>query len=154
MCVYWASKFLAFSNDKANLSHDLQIREFLNHLSSQKNISDWQIKQADDAIRLYFNHFLNGNRSLYPNQPQKEKNPSDISQILCEMREAIRIKHYSYRTEQTYLDWAKRFISYIANIKKKDLHSAGLTSNDVRDYLSYLALKKRVSSATQNQALL
>lgn len=149
--AHWASKFLMFSNNNENLIPDLRVREFLNYLSSQKNISDWQVRQADDAIRLYIHHFLDGNSSLYPKQLQKGKNHSDISQILGEMREAIRIKHYSYRTEQTYLDWTKRFIGYIVNIKKKD-HSTSLTSNDVRDYLSYLALKKRVSSSTQNQA--
>lgn len=152
-CAYWASKFLSFSNNNENLTPDLRVREFLNHLRQQKNITDWQLRQADDALRLYMNHFLAGNTStLSPNLPENEKKSFDITQILYEMREAIRIKHYSYSTEQTYLDWAKRFFYYIANEKRKDIHSAGFDSNDVRDYLSYLALKRNVSASTQNQA--
>jgi hypothetical protein len=49
--AHWASKFLTFSNNNENLTPDLRVMEFLNYLSSQKNISDWQVKQADDAIR-------------------------------------------------------------------------------------------------------
>ncbi|MBI4839223.1 MAG: integron integrase [Nitrospirae bacterium] len=76
----------------------------------------------------------------------------DVLKVLSEMREAIRIKHYSYSTEQTYLDWTKRFFSYITNEKKKDIHSVGFDAHDVRDFLSYLALKRNVSASTQNQA--
>jgi hypothetical protein len=36
------------------------------------------------------------------------------------MRKAIRIKHYSYSTERTYIDWAKRFFDYTLNIKKNE----------------------------------
>lgn len=102
-------------------------------------------------MRLYVYHFLKGDTSsLSPNLPQKRL--PDISQVLSEMREAIRIKHYSYRTEQSYTDWAKRFVDYTLNVKKKDVHIAGLDSSDVRDYLGYLVLKQRVSASTQNQA--
>ena len=68
------------------------------------------------------------------------------------MREVIRIKHYAYSTEQSYIDWVRKFYDYTSTIKKKNLHSSSFNSDDVRDYLSHLALKKRVSSSTQNQA--
>ena len=42
----WASKFLAFSKNDPNLSHDLKVQKFFNYLNTQKNIADWQIKQA------------------------------------------------------------------------------------------------------------
>ena len=149
--AHWVSKFLAFSNRNEDLGPDLRVKKFLNHLKSQKNISDWQIRQADDALRLYINHFLDGKTlALSPNLPRKRL--PDFSKILGEMRQAIRIKHYSYRTERSYIDWAERFIHYLSNIRKKDVHTAGLDSGDVRDFLSYLALKRRVSSSTQNQA--
>ena len=68
------------------------------------------------------------------------------------MRQAIRIKHYSYKTEHSYIGWAERFFDYLSHTKKKDLHTDFLGSEDVRDFLSYLALTKRVSASTQNQA--
>lgn len=40
--AYWVSKFLAFSNSNEDLTPDLRVREFLNHLRQQKNIADWQ----------------------------------------------------------------------------------------------------------------
>ena len=87
-----------------------------------------------------------------PGKPQKGRKIPDTSQVIQEMRKAIRIKHYSYSTERTYIDWAKRFFHYTLNMRKKDITTSGLDSSDVRDYLSYLAMKRNVSSSTQNQA--
>jgi len=149
--AHWVSKFSAFSNENQDLGPDLGVEKFLNQLKSQMKIADWQVRQADESLRLYIHHFLNGKTSvLSPNVPQ-ERFP-DASRILGEMREAIRIKHYSYRTERSYLEWAKRFIDYTSKVKKKDVRAAGLDSGDVKDFLSFLALTKRVSSSTQNQA--
>ena len=156
--AHWVSKFLAFSNRNENLGPDLKVEKFLNHLKSQKNISDWQIKQADDALRLYIHHFLDGKTSiLSPNSVSSRtdlprKKLPDVSKTLGEMRQAIRIKHYSYRTERSYMDWAERFFQYASHVKKKDVQSASLDSRDIKDFLSYLALKRRVSASTQNQA--
>jgi hypothetical protein len=147
--AHWVSKFLAFSNRNEDLGPDLKVEKFLNHLKSQKNISDWQIKQADDALRLYIHHFLDGKTSiLSPNSVSSRtdlprKKLPDVSKILGEMRQAIRIKHYSYRTEHSYMDWAERFFQYTSHVKKKDVQSASLDSRDIKDFLSYLALKRR-----------
>ena len=151
--AHWARKFLSFSNNK-NLTLELRVEEFLNYLRSQDNISDWQIKQADNAVQLYVNQFLERNESSsLSTQSEKTKNLSASSEIIEEMREALRIKHYAYRTELVYIDWTKEFYAYIKNVKKKDLQSS-LDSADVRSFLSHLALKKRVAASTQNQALL
>jgi integron integrase len=149
----WVSKFIAFSNRNEELNHDLLFEKFLDKLKSQKNTADWQIKQARDAVQLYIAHFMADKKTtLQPNKPQKGREIPDISQVIQEMRKAIRIKHYSYSTERTYLDWAKRFFDYTLKLKKKDITPSGLDSSDVRDYLSYLAMKQHVSSSTQNQA--
>jgi integron integrase len=149
----WVSKFIAFSNRHEELNHELLFQKFLDKLKSQKNTADWQIKQARNAVQLYITHFMPDKKTaLQPGKPQKRRNISDLSQIIQEMRKAIRIKHYSYSTERTYIDWAKRFFDYTLNLKKKDITTSGLDSSDVRDYLSYLAMKRHVSSSTQNQA--
>jgi integron integrase len=151
--AYWVSKFLRFSNNNRGLGQDLLVRKFLGHLRAKKDIADWQILQAEGALRLYIEHFLMGNTSiLYPNSLQKRQTHSNFAQTLKKMREAIRIKHYSYKTERSYIDWVKRFYNYVLNIKKKDIKANALDSSDVRDFLSYLAIKQRVSSSTQNQA--
>ena len=60
---------------------------------------------------------------------------------------AVRARHYSYRTEQTYVGWITRFLAYAAPDKRQDLEPS-----QAKDYLDYLSVVRRVSSATQNQA--
>jgi hypothetical protein len=86
----WVSKFLVFCNRNEHLRPDLKVEKFLNYLKSQKNIADWQIKQTDDALRLYFHHFLDGKPSiLFPGLPPKSF--SGFLGILTEMRQRIQV---------------------------------------------------------------
>jgi len=64
------------------------------------------------------------------------------------LRAVIQLKHYSYSTEKTYVDWCKRFVLY-----HKKQHPREMGIDQVRDYLTKLAVKDRVSASTQNQAL-
>ena len=65
------------------------------------------------------------------------------------VRTAIRTRHYSIRTETSYLDWMRRFIAFHKYADPRDLDAAVA----VREYLEYLAVKREVSASTQNQAL-
>jgi hypothetical protein len=69
------------------------------------------------------------------------------AKLLDRVREAIRLKHYSLRTEQTYIDWIKRFILFHGK-----QHPELLGGEAVRDFLSDLASTKNVAASTQNQA--
>ena len=62
--------------------------------------------------------------------------------------ERLRLSHYSWRTEQTYREWAWRFAQFMG---QRELESA--TGEDLKAFLSQLAVKGRVSAATQKQAL-
>ena len=68
--------------------------------------------------------------------------------LLEQLRDAIRRKHYSYRTEQTYVHWAKRFIYFSGK-----RHPATLGEAEVTAFLNHLARERTVAAATQNQAL-
>ena len=68
--------------------------------------------------------------------------------LLDEVRRHLRVKHYSLRTEVTYLGWIKRFI--FANGKR---HPREMGEQEVEQFLSHLAVERRVSASTQNQAL-
>ena len=69
--AYWASGFLTFSNNNETLNHELRIEKFLDQLKAKKNIADWKVKQADEALRLYIHNFLDTDKSaLYPNSSQ------------------------------------------------------------------------------------
>jgi len=60
----------------------------------------------------------------------------------------IRIRHYSYRTGVTYWKWIKRFILFY---DKK--HPSEMGEDEIQNFLSYLATKRRISASSQNQAL-
>lgn len=71
-----------------------------------------------------------------------------MSQFLDALREKIRVKHYSYKTEKAYVDWAERYIRF-HGIR----HPAEMGRAEVEQYLTHLAVERGVSSSTQNQAL-
>ncbi|MGH8622314.1 MAG: integron integrase, partial [Burkholderiales bacterium] len=68
--------------------------------------------------------------------------------MLDQVRETIRRKYYSRRTEEAYLHWIKRFIYFTGK-----RHPATLGEPEVTAFLSHLAVKLHVAAATQNQAL-
>ncbi|WP_183352331.1 integron integrase [Desulfoprunum benzoelyticum] len=59
----------------------------------------------------------------------------------------IKVRHYSRKTLKTYADWGRKFQHYLADKPLEEL-----TSLDVKEYLTHLAVKQRVASSTQNQA--
>lgn len=64
------------------------------------------------------------------------------------LRECLRVEHYSYRTEQTYVDWIRRFVMF-HGWRKPSLMGAG----EIHAFLKDLAIERQVSASTQNQAL-
>jgi integrase len=68
--------------------------------------------------------------------------------LLDVMRDRIRVKHYSYRTEKAYLGWVRRFIRF-----HNGKHPRELSGPEVESFLNHLAVDRRVSASTQNQAL-
>jgi len=68
--------------------------------------------------------------------------------LLDTVREHIRLRHYSVRTERTYVHWIRRFIFFHGK-----RHPRELGGDHVTAFLSALANHDRVSAATQNQAL-
>jgi integron integrase len=67
--------------------------------------------------------------------------------LLDKVREKIRIRHYSIRTERAYVSWIKRFILFHNKRRPKDM-----SVKEIEDFLSFLANKGHVSALTQNQA--
>jgi integron integrase len=68
--------------------------------------------------------------------------------LLDQVRELIRIRHYSIRTEHAYLQWIRRFILFHGKRHPRDMGADELTA-----FLSNLAVRRKVSASTQNQAL-
>jgi integrase len=68
--------------------------------------------------------------------------------ILDQMRDVLRLKHYSYRTEQPCMDWVYRFIVFYNKRHPKDMGAS-----EIEAFLSYHAVQRKVAASTQNQAL-
>src|SRR5262245_41086633 len=68
--------------------------------------------------------------------------------LLDQVREAIRLRHYSYRTEQQYVAWIRRFVVFHGRRHPRDLGGP-----EVEAFLTHLAIDRNVASATQAQAL-
>ncbi len=68
--------------------------------------------------------------------------------LLDKVREAIRVRHYSRKTEQAYCYWTRYFIRF-----HKYRHPAQMDEKHVGQFLSHLAVNRQVSASTQNQAL-
>ena len=71
-----------------------------------------------------------------------------MSQLLDQMRDRIRTLHYSIRTEDAYVLWAKQFILF-----HRKRHPLEMGEAEVGEFLTYLAVERNVAASTQNQAL-
>ena len=68
--------------------------------------------------------------------------------LLDQVRDALHLKHYAYRTEQSYVDWIRRYILFHDKTHPKDMGEP-----EIQAFLIYLATERNVSASTQNQAL-
>jgi len=68
--------------------------------------------------------------------------------LLEQVRETLRLKHYSIRTEEAYVHWIKRFILF-----HNKRHPLEMGLPEIQAFLTHLAVKERVAASTQNQAL-
>ena len=74
--------------------------------------------------------------------------PAKPPRLLDQVRDALRRRHYSHRTEQSYVHWIKRFIFFSDKRHPRDLGAPEVTA-----FLTHLARDRDVAAATQNQAL-
>lgn len=73
--------------------------------------------------------------------------PAPVDLLLTRARDLIRLKHYSIRTEKSYLPWIEKYIRFHNGRDPKEMRG-----EEIETYLSYLAVDQKVSSSTQNQA--
>jgi len=170
--VKWAEKFAVATKGKPIRERSVaDIRKFLFELSIQRSIQPWQVRQAEEALVFLYEGFLrldlglDAARSLVPapgisnpsfKAPQqfKDRTPSKTEEqtrygdLYSRLRSAIRVHHYSIRTERAYEQWVGRLLSFHQD-KSPDL----LDADDIQSYLNYLAEERKVAASTQNQAL-
>ena len=81
-------------------------------------------------------------------EPEETYGAAPKPRLLDQVRAAIRTRHYSYRTEEAYVGWIRRFILFHGK-----RHPGEMGRREVTEFLSAFAVERRVSASTQNQAL-
>ena len=77
-----------------------------------------------------------------------EREKISSPKLLERVKNAIRTKHYSRKTENSYCSWIKRYILYHNKKHPKDMGEV-----QIRQFINHLAVKRKLSASTQNQAL-
>lgn len=86
--------------------------------------------------------YLQTPNPLYVREPGQGKKLLDL------YRESLRVRHYSYRTEVTYISWVRQFILF-----HKKRHPREMGVDEINAFITYLANEKNVAASTQNQAI-
>jgi integron integrase len=154
--VQWVRKFLAQRLSTPVVSMTDRIALFVESLQASGHYQDWQVSQAERAVRLYLVNFSK-DTSLTSPPPTSIQAGSDGSfqkaAALDALRTIIRIKHYSYSTERTYLDWVRRLFDYLEETgHSPSPETVCINQDQVKDFIAYLATRKHVAASTQNQA--
>ena len=147
--VRWVRRFLGRPASNEPLVD--QVRQFCEELERHGGIQDWQVRQADQALRIYFVNFLK--RTDWQRRPEAGGDPHDATNPLTALdllRTRLRTRHYSYRTECIYVNWVRRFLDYAAT--RQGVPTPRVDAEGVRDFLTHLAVNRQVSASTQNQA--
>lgn len=145
------------------------VRKFLDNLAKSKNVKKWQVEQARDAIWILYRIFLGvewartidrkistgekisirrKTEKRFRDRTERGQAESRFKEEFKRLRTVLRSRYYALRTEETYVAWAERFLVFNSLKSPRDLGA-----EEVRKYLEYLAVERRVSFSTQRQAL-
>ncbi len=155
--VFWLRRYFQQEINFKGTGWESKLPQFLDSLKREPQIAPWQVDQASQAVQLYFNNFLNAQKkSLEQGKNQGEKGKSDWfdgQRVLADLTEWLRIKHYAYKTEKSYLNWCRRFLQYSYECKgKNDEGNICITPELIKDFLARLATHGKAAKSTQNQA--
>ena len=155
--VSWAQTFERFLNGLPLREASLDmVKAFLADIAKDERIRDWQRDQARHALEILYDEYLKidfkapGARQ----GPFKDAiiNPEALEKLhgglIRRVEVECRVRHYSMRTEEAYVTWVRRFLSFH---DCKD--AAALSAPDIKKYLEFLARERNVAATTQNQAL-
>ncbi len=143
--VLWVKKLQNYGGKEVqNTTNVDTITQFISYLS--RNHEEWQVSQASEAIEI-FRHYIQKGRTgdIFTGN---NSTAGQWKEAANEMGKMLRLKQLSINTEKTYLGWLRGFYRFLQGIPPGQL-----TGEDVKHYLTYLAVDRNVAAATQNQAL-
>lgn len=141
--LHWVRQLYRFRRkDLGEAIAGEEIDAYLKHLAHRHE--SWQVDRAAQAIKLY--RFFEKQRET----PHTHASPGADGQwkaVVDDMRNMLRLKHRSVHTVRVYLGWVRRFYRYLEGKSPYRLES-----EDVKNFMTFLAVEKKVSASTQNQA--
>jgi integron integrase len=139
--VFWVRAFVLYHGKKHPAELGLAaVQQFLEHVVRTRKQPLAVLEMARSALELLYGPVLGIAMGELP-RPQPPRLLDQLSQML-------RVRHYSPRTEDCYLHWAKHFILFHGKRHPRDMGAA-----EIEQFLTHLAVHGRVSASTQNQAL-
>lgn len=156
--VGWVHSFFQMRDEWSTYPWHEQLNFFLEKLNARSNIQDWQIRQAEHAVRLYFTTYLPEIGVIAPSSSTQQftfAGGDAKTDLINEFQKVLRLKKYAPRTEEVYLKWTTSYLRYISSLqiqKSEDIYSLEQTKHLVKEYLAHLACNKKISGSSQNQA--
>lgn len=138
--VDYARRYILFHGKRHPRELGLaEVEQFLQHLAQSEKDPLRAIELAREALPFLYTDVLGIELGElpYPEPPR----------LLDRVRRAIRVRHYSPRTERCYVEWVERFIRFHQKRHPRDMGAA-----EIELFLSDLAVQGQVSASTQNQA--
>ena len=176
--VFYAKRFLRLArNTSVNALSSERVLVYLESIRKDPDFADFQVNQSVDAIHILLRDFFQKDyvdAIDWQSYKQHESThnlvyleeldiPELIAQqvarfdkslqenygvLLTRVVKVLRVRNYSKRTEQSYLMWIGRFLQFTSNTEQHDIGET-----QVREFLEYLALQRKVAPNTQKQAL-
>jgi integron integrase len=173
----WVKDFLD-GIDCAEATGASDIQEYLDRLSTMERIEGWQVRQASESLKIWFQDVVaadwasnwkmrvsaadsrsreiqrRSDKELgklarkYDGRTDEGKLPEKYEEFVREFRGKCRKENLALRTEHTYCQWVERLLIFSTPGEARDL-----TLKDAHSFLDYLAVKRRIAGSTQNQAL-
>jgi hypothetical protein len=151
----WLRYYLDFClKYKFNQSDRESLPEFIDKLR-EKNQTSQQQKQASDAISIYYEtgtqqfgkNFSGSNKKFIISERHNESKPGNVNwkPVYDALAAEIKLRHYSPKTLKAYTGWARHLQNYT---KSKDPQL--LSADDVKNFLTFLAVERKVSASSQN----
>lgn len=98
----------------------------------------------DNGYLFYTSHLS----SIGPSFLHRGKDVEKKIKLLNQMRQVLRLKHMSIRTEEAYISWVRRFILF-----HNKRHPQEMGTEEIREFWTHLAVRDKVAASTQNGAL-
>jgi integron integrase len=137
-------------------------------MGTRQDVLAKQVEQAQEALRVLYQECLplpwarpwpfqahamevargGSQGTSFRDEVSSSEIDAEHQEVLSRLRTEIRARHYSLRTEQAYAHWMRRFVTFHRLQSPRELGPEA-----VKEYLEYLALERKVSASTQNQAL-